>query len=444
VGHRAFGVFLLRVLLILGLAASVLAPNGAAASIASLPVVSGISPNSGPDNAPTSVTIDGSALSGATAVNFGTLTATITSNTDTQIVVTPPLQSGGTTVDVTVTTAAGTSATTPADRYTYLLPPWENFAGKLASTPVAGSLGSPTVDAFVAGADGALWHRFFDANRIWSWESLGGRPTSVAAPLFHDCEIDVFVRGADLALWENVFHRATCANPGWSGWRSLGGKLAAEPAVSAYGYPTISTIAVFAQGTDQQLWVDRLDVATGTWSWHPAGGRIQAAPSAVAVSDTEAWAFVQGADLGLWYWSNVSGWHPLGGRLAAKPAATWMGQPSGHVDAFVMGADGQLWHWTSANGSWEAVGGRIAGAPSAQVNGGRYLSNVVAVRGVDGGLWLASFNPSFPATGWSWESWGGAILGSPALVAGASAAVEVFVQGADHALWHRADGAPPA
>src|SRR5207245_3256428 len=94
---------------------------------------------------------------------------------DAQRVASAPPQSAGRTVDVTVTTPAGTSAATPADRYTYTLPPWEDFGGALASSPVATSMGSPTVDAFMAGTDGALWHRWFDASRAWNWESLGGQ-----------------------------------------------------------------------------------------------------------------------------------------------------------------------------------------------------------------------------------------------------------------------------
>jgi len=434
----------MRAFLVGVMAVSALAPAAATTAAASTaPAVTGVAPSSGPDTGQNSVTITGTSLASATAVNFGTVAAAITSNTDTQIVATAPPQSAGLTVDVTVTTPAGTSAATPADRYTYTLPPWEDFGGALASSPVATSMGSPTVDAFMAGTDGALWHRWFDASRAWNWESLGGRPTSAAAALAHDCELDVFIRGADLALWENVFTRSNCQHPGWSGWHSLGGRLAAEPAAAAYGYPSTTTIDVFVEGTDRRLWVDSLNVALGTWNWRPAGGLLQAAPAAVVVSDTEAWAFVQAADLGLWYWSTATGWHSLGGRLASKPAVTFDGQPSAHVDAYLEGADQALWHWTSATGSWESVGGRIASAPSAQVYGGRYHSNFVVVQGADRGLWLASSTPSF-ATGWSWQNWEGRLLGPPALVAGASAGLEVFVEGEDHALWHRADGMPAA
>ena len=86
------------------------------------PSVAAISPTSGPTAGGTSVTITGANLASATAVKFGSNTATINSNTATQIVAVAPAGSAGA-VDVTVTTAGGTSAASLADRYTYAGPP---------------------------------------------------------------------------------------------------------------------------------------------------------------------------------------------------------------------------------------------------------------------------------------------------------------------------------
>ncbi|WP_327706712.1 IPT/TIG domain-containing protein [Streptomyces decoyicus] len=66
-----------------------------------------ISPNQGSTGGGTTVTITGTNLGGATAVHFGTKTATITANTPTSVTVTSP--SGTGTVPVTVTTPGGTS-----------------------------------------------------------------------------------------------------------------------------------------------------------------------------------------------------------------------------------------------------------------------------------------------------------------------------------------------
>ncbi|MGH7019824.1 MAG: IPT/TIG domain-containing protein [Brevundimonas sp.] len=86
------------------------------------PTVTSISPSSGPSTGGTSVTISGTNLSGVTAVTFGATAASdFTVNSATQITATAPAGSG--TVDVRVTTAGGTSATSAADQFTYLPAP---------------------------------------------------------------------------------------------------------------------------------------------------------------------------------------------------------------------------------------------------------------------------------------------------------------------------------
>ena len=83
------------------------------------PIVSGLSPASGPVSGGNSVTITGSGLTSATSVSFGTMAASaFTVQSDSQIVATAPAAPAGT-VDVTVTTASGTSAAAAGDRYAY-------------------------------------------------------------------------------------------------------------------------------------------------------------------------------------------------------------------------------------------------------------------------------------------------------------------------------------
>jgi outer membrane protein assembly factor BamB len=81
------------------------------------PVVGGVSPSSGPVAGGTSVTISGNNFSGATGVSFGSAAAAFTINSATQITATSPAGSG--TVDVRVTTGAGTSPAVAADQFTY-------------------------------------------------------------------------------------------------------------------------------------------------------------------------------------------------------------------------------------------------------------------------------------------------------------------------------------
>src|SRR5580658_4980057 len=106
-----------------------------------LPALTGVSPASGTTTGGTTVTITGTGLNGATVVRFGGVAGTITADSATQITVTSPPRTvttaaitsdspghttaagtGAGTVDITVTTAGGTSHPTTADRFTYTAP----------------------------------------------------------------------------------------------------------------------------------------------------------------------------------------------------------------------------------------------------------------------------------------------------------------------------------
>ena len=83
------------------------------------PAVSSISPTTGPASGGTQVTITGSNLGGATAVNFGAARAKIVSDTLDQIVAVAPSSPAGP-VSVAVTTGGGTSAGNPSAVFTFV------------------------------------------------------------------------------------------------------------------------------------------------------------------------------------------------------------------------------------------------------------------------------------------------------------------------------------
>src|SRR6185437_5148087 len=107
----------------------VLVTNGVGTSAAStadqftygtrLPVLTSLSPTSGPITGGTVVTLTGTGFTGATAVMFGTTSVTPTINSDTSITVTSPATTASGMVDITVVTPNGTSATSAADQFTY-------------------------------------------------------------------------------------------------------------------------------------------------------------------------------------------------------------------------------------------------------------------------------------------------------------------------------------
>ena len=84
------------------------------------PAITSITPNSGPTSGGTSVVITGTNLSSmSTSVSFGGTSASFSVDSSTQITATSPAHVPGT-VDITVTTLGGTSATSASDRFTYV------------------------------------------------------------------------------------------------------------------------------------------------------------------------------------------------------------------------------------------------------------------------------------------------------------------------------------
>jgi hypothetical protein len=93
-------------------------PTSAADHFTYGPAVTKVEPNHGSPSGGTAVTITGTGFTGASGVKFGsTNAATFTVNSATSITAVSPKGKG--TVDVTVTTPAGTSPTSAADQFTF-------------------------------------------------------------------------------------------------------------------------------------------------------------------------------------------------------------------------------------------------------------------------------------------------------------------------------------
>jgi large repetitive protein len=114
---RAAGLVDIRVTTVGGTSAIVAADQF---TYFAVPVITSLSPNSGPSSGGTLVTITGTGFTNTSAVSFGGTAGTgMNFVSATQItVLSPPSVSGGT-VDVRITTIGGTSAIVAADRFTY-------------------------------------------------------------------------------------------------------------------------------------------------------------------------------------------------------------------------------------------------------------------------------------------------------------------------------------
>ncbi len=137
----------------------ILVPEGqgggsAVADPAPAPAVTSIDPLGGPTGGGTSVTVTGTDLAAATSVDFGSAPAAVTEDSDTSITVTSPPGVLGS-VDITVTTAGGTSATSAADQFTYVPAPTVTGVSPGSGPSVSGALITVTGTNFLTtAADG--------------------------------------------------------------------------------------------------------------------------------------------------------------------------------------------------------------------------------------------------------------------------------------------------
>ncbi|OWK39897.1 Flagellar hook-length control protein FliK [Fimbriiglobus ruber] len=160
---------------------------------APLPVVTGVSPGSGPATGGITVTLTGTDLDAATTVDFNSTPATIVSGTATQLVVTVPAGTAGNAAYVTVTTPAGTSAVTSADYFTYTAP-------APVITGVSPSLGTAGTTVTVTGLylNGAVGVQFGALGNLGTATILSDTATQivVTAPTESPGTVDIRVENS--------------------------------------------------------------------------------------------------------------------------------------------------------------------------------------------------------------------------------------------------------
>jgi IPT/TIG domain/PQQ-like domain len=157
---------------------TVTAPNGTSATSAADqftytvpgttpgPTIAKVTPNTSPLQGGLTVTVTGGCLAGTTAVMFGTTAGTtITNVSPNQVTAVNPAEAAGT-VDVTVTTPAGTSVVSANDKFTYVDGYWlgatDGGVFTFGHAQFYGSTGSMTLNKPVVGMaatpdDGGYW-----------------------------------------------------------------------------------------------------------------------------------------------------------------------------------------------------------------------------------------------------------------------------------------------
>jgi hypothetical protein len=150
-----------------------------------VPTVTGVSPSSGPSTGGNTVTVTGTGLTGASAVNFGAGDPAVffTVNSPTSMTVTAPPGALGI-VDVTVTTPGGSSSAAAGDHYTYVVPPTPAVTGVSPSSGPNGTAVTITGSNFT-GASSVMFgtasatYTVQDAATITATAPAGAGPVDV-------------------------------------------------------------------------------------------------------------------------------------------------------------------------------------------------------------------------------------------------------------------------
>ena len=159
------------------------------------PTVTSINPTSGPTAGGTTVTINGTNLTGVAGVGFGTVAAaSFISVSDSTLTAVSPAGTG--IVDVTVTTPGGTSATSPADQFTYVAPLsfMANIGASLGYGIVGQSYTSSDISTYVTASGGTKPYTYsVDTSTLppglgFSGGVISGTPTT---PGTYDVTVDV-------------------------------------------------------------------------------------------------------------------------------------------------------------------------------------------------------------------------------------------------------------
>jgi hypothetical protein len=348
----------------------------------------------------------------------------------------PPTSDGGTEIlTYTVTPYIGTAAQPATTINGFTPPPSTNVTGltngmtytfKVSATNSIGqgpdsdpsNAVTPSTTAIPAGPEVSSWGR--------------GR-------------LDVFIKGADGALW----HKYYDSSVGWQGWSSLGAPtgvmLASDPVAISWGYARID---IFVRGSDNHLWHKYYDVNLGGWSaWYNHGGTLSSGPAATSWGVGRLDVFYRGSDNTLrhiFYAAFIGVWsseYSHAGVLASDPSAVSWGV--GRIDVVARGNNGSLQHndYDQNNGgwlaSWETLpGDTIQSGPTITAWSPNRLD--VFMRGLDNALHHTYFING------AWFGWsefanpqGNVLISDPGAVAWSAGRLDVFARGDQNMLLHK-------
>jgi PGF-pre-PGF domain-containing protein len=365
---------------------TVTTPGGTSATSAAdhftyttMPVVTGVSPNTGPTGGGTSVTITGVNLDYATTIDFGPGNAATIINSDTATSITlesPPGSAG--TVDVIVTTIAGTSATSPSDEFTYtggggsgiMFHYDATHSGNF--TPVAGITGTSvsqlwnfTTGSFVLSSpaviNGTVYVGSEDDN-VYALNADTGAPLWTFTTGGWVLSSPAVINGTVYVGSEDDKVYALNTNSGAQLWTfTTGGKVDSSP--------TVANGTVYVGSEDDKVYALNANSGALVWSYTTGGG-VEPSPAVangtVYVGSDDHNVYALNANSGALVWSYTTGIYVESDPTVAN-GTVYVGSDDRKVYALNAITGAQLWTFTTL--------GDVVSSP-AVVNGTVYVGSV--------------------------------------------------------------------
>jgi hypothetical protein len=296
-----------------------------------------------------------------------------------------------------------------------------------AADPVVVNGGPNAMDMFVVGADGALYHRWYNSGTWQGWESLG-QPgaTLVGDPsvlINHPNPLDIYVRGTNGALYHRWF------NTSWHPWEQLASNAAGDPVAAAGS--NFTWVDVYYRDSSGILWSAWYNGSVWSTAYIPGSASVQGKP-AVYESPNLIGVYVQGTSQQVWtntFTGTWGTWTYLQGHTNGDPSVAMTRY--GELDLYAPGTNGVPYYCNSssggcANGWWGALPQSISGDVSVTTAGPNTQDNFYH----DG--WGSLYHSWNLGGG---EDLGGGIIGTPAVAGGSPDPLEVFVRGTDNVIY---------
>jgi len=135
--------------------------------------------------------------------------------------------------------------------------PFVSLGGTCLYGAALASWGVNRLDAFVAGTDGALFHKFWNGDAWSNYVSLGGVLVDAPAAVSRTTDrIDVVVVGTDSQLYHRAWNGAA-----WLPYVPIGGVVLHGPAIAAAGP---NRLDAFVIGTDNARLPEDVERRVGT------------------------------------------------------------------------------------------------------------------------------------------------------------------------------------